>query len=139
MAPTPPILDPTDPPLIHGGLTFDSLMDACWAAWEADRGLTFFLVSMHYKASVEDLLTDDRFLRRLNTDQIILRENHLQVQRDALCYVAKVDGRSVVVKPGEDGMVLARVVSIPGCTTQGRTREAALANAREAIAVSKDD
>ena len=39
----------------------------------------------------------------------------------------------VLLRPGEDGWLIAECPLIPGCITQGRTREEALANAREAI------
>jgi predicted RNase H-like HicB family nuclease len=39
----------------------------------------------------------------------------------------------VVLSPGEDGWIVATCPVIPGCTTQGRTRDEALANIREAI------
>lgn len=45
----------------------------------------------------------------------------------------------VVLEDGEDGWVVARVPSLPGVVTQGRTREEALANAREAIEVTIED
>ena len=38
----------------------------------------------------------------------------------------------VVLTPGEDGYVVAEIPIIPGCISQGRTREEALANIREA-------
>ena len=38
----------------------------------------------------------------------------------------------VVLIPGEDGYMVAEVPVIPGCISQGRTREEALANIREA-------
>ena len=41
----------------------------------------------------------------------------------------------VILYPGEDGFVVAECPLIPGCTTQGENREAALANIREAIAL----
>ncbi len=41
--------------------------------------------------------------------------------------------RQVVLYPGEDGYWVVECPSLPGCVTQGRTREEALANAREAI------
>ena len=43
--------------------------------------------------------------------------------------------RRVLLHPGEDGYVVAEVPSLPGCVSQGRTREEALANIREAIAL----
>ena len=43
--------------------------------------------------------------------------------------------RRVILYPGEDGYVVAEVPSLPGCISQGKTREEALANIREAIAL----
>lgn len=43
--------------------------------------------------------------------------------------------RRVLLYPGEDGYVVAEVPSLPGCVSQGRTRDDALANIREAIAL----
>jgi predicted RNase H-like HicB family nuclease len=39
----------------------------------------------------------------------------------------------VVLTPGEDGFVVAEGPVIPGCISQGRTRDEALQNIREAI------
>ncbi|CAN5165159.1 hypothetical protein BH20ACT13_BH20ACT13_05860 [soil metagenome] len=39
----------------------------------------------------------------------------------------------VVIYPGEDGYVVAECPELPGCMSQGRTREDALVNIREAI------
>lgn len=41
--------------------------------------------------------------------------------------------RQVVIHPGEDGYWIAECPSLPGCITQGKTREEALENAKEAI------
>ena len=41
---------------------------------------------------------------------------------------------TVTLEPGEDGNWVAECPSIPGCISQGRTREDALQNIREAIA-----
>jgi len=41
--------------------------------------------------------------------------------------------RQIVIYPGEDGYWVAECPSLPGCITQGRTREEAIANARDAI------
>jgi predicted RNase H-like HicB family nuclease len=41
--------------------------------------------------------------------------------------------RQVVIYPGEDGYRVAECPSLPGCVSQGKTREEAVANAREAI------
>lgn len=40
---------------------------------------------------------------------------------------------TVWIKPGEDGYIVARCPEIPGCWSQGRTEEEALANIKEAI------
>jgi predicted RNase H-like HicB family nuclease len=39
----------------------------------------------------------------------------------------------VVLTPGEDGWTVAECLILPGCVSQGRTREEALVNIREAI------
>ena len=40
----------------------------------------------------------------------------------------------VLIEQDEDGMYVAEVPSLPGCISQGQTREEAVENAREAIA-----
>ena len=51
--------------------------------------------------------------------------------------------RQVVLHPGEDGYWVAECASLAGCISQRETREAAIANIREAIkeyiAVLEDD
>ena len=39
----------------------------------------------------------------------------------------------VVLEPDEDGYIVAECPSLPGCLSQGKTREEALANIKEAI------
>ncbi len=39
----------------------------------------------------------------------------------------------VVLEAGEDGFIVAECPALPGCVSQGKTREEALANIREAI------
>jgi predicted RNase H-like HicB family nuclease len=39
----------------------------------------------------------------------------------------------VTIEPDEDGIFVAEVPALPGCITQGATRQEALANAKEAI------
>jgi len=41
--------------------------------------------------------------------------------------------RQVVLTPGEDGYWVAECPSLPGCISQGMTKEEAIANAKEAI------
>jgi predicted RNase H-like HicB family nuclease len=43
--------------------------------------------------------------------------------------------RRVLLYPGEDGYVVAEVPSLPSCISQGKTREEALTNVREAISL----
>jgi len=43
--------------------------------------------------------------------------------------------RRVLLAPGEDGYIVAEVPSLPGCISQGRTRDDALANIQEAVAL----
>ena len=39
----------------------------------------------------------------------------------------------IILVPGEDGYIVAECPIIPGCISQGRTREEALKNIREAV------
>ncbi|MFG0284004.1 MAG: type II toxin-antitoxin system HicB family antitoxin [Phycisphaerales bacterium JB039] len=41
--------------------------------------------------------------------------------------------RQVILYPGEDGQWVAEAPSLPGCVSQGATREEALRNIRNAI------
>ncbi|MFX0202531.1 MAG: type II toxin-antitoxin system HicB family antitoxin [Candidatus Hodarchaeota archaeon] len=41
--------------------------------------------------------------------------------------------RQVLIYPGEDGYWVAECPSLPGCISQGKTREEAINNIREAI------
>ncbi|MDO8704975.1 MAG: type II toxin-antitoxin system HicB family antitoxin [Sulfuricaulis sp.] len=41
--------------------------------------------------------------------------------------------RQVVIAPGEDGYWVAECPSLPGCISQGHSREEAIANIKEAI------
>ena len=41
--------------------------------------------------------------------------------------------RQILLYPGEDGFWVAECPSLPGCISQGQTKEEAVANIREAI------
>jgi predicted RNase H-like HicB family nuclease len=41
--------------------------------------------------------------------------------------------RQIILYPGEDGFWVAECPSLPGCVSQGDTREEAIQNIREAI------
>jgi len=41
--------------------------------------------------------------------------------------------RQVIIYPGEDEFWIAECPSLPGCVSQGKTREEAITNIREAI------
>ena len=43
--------------------------------------------------------------------------------------------RKVLLSYGEDGYFVVEVPSLPGCISQGKTREEALANIEEAISI----
>jgi predicted RNase H-like HicB family nuclease len=47
--------------------------------------------------------------------------------------------RRVLLYPGEDGYMVAEVPSLPGCVSQGKTRDEALANIQEAILLYEED
>jgi len=42
----------------------------------------------------------------------------------------------ISLKEGKDGFIIAECPSLPGCMTQGKTREEALENIKEAIELS---
>ncbi len=41
---------------------------------------------------------------------------------------------TVILSQGEDGWIVAEVPALPGCVSQGKTREEAIANASDAVA-----
>lgn len=41
--------------------------------------------------------------------------------------------RQVIIYPGENGFWVAECPSLPGCISQGKTKEEAIANIKEAI------
>ncbi|MBI5902215.1 MAG: type II toxin-antitoxin system HicB family antitoxin [Deltaproteobacteria bacterium] len=43
--------------------------------------------------------------------------------------------RQVIIYPGEDGYWVVECPSLPGCISQGKTKEEALENIKEAIAL----
>ncbi|MCB1218179.1 MAG: type II toxin-antitoxin system HicB family antitoxin [bacterium] len=45
----------------------------------------------------------------------------------------------VILRPGESGWIIASAPTLPGCHSQGRTRDEALANIREAIELFLED
>jgi len=47
--------------------------------------------------------------------------------------------RQIILYPGEDGYWVAECPSLPGCISQGKTKEEAIANIREAIELYIED
>ncbi|MCL5999801.1 MAG: type II toxin-antitoxin system HicB family antitoxin [Chloroflexi bacterium] len=47
--------------------------------------------------------------------------------------------RQILLYPGDDGYWVAECPSLPGCVSQGKTREEAIANIREAIELYIED
>jgi len=43
--------------------------------------------------------------------------------------------RQAIIYPGEDGYWVAECPSLPGCISQGKTKEEAISNIKEAISV----
>jgi predicted RNase H-like HicB family nuclease len=43
--------------------------------------------------------------------------------------------RKVIIRPGESGFYVVTVPSLPGCISQGKTRQEAIENIKEAIQV----
>ncbi len=52
--------------------------------------------------------------------------------RSANCYTCDVKFR-VTIEPDEDGVFVAECPALPGCISQGKTRDEAMANIRDAI------
>lgn len=46
--------------------------------------------------------------------------------------------RQVIIYPGEDGYWVAQCPSLPGCVSQGKTRQEAITNIRDAITAYVD-
>ncbi len=61
------------------------------------------------------------------------RERGEQAADDHRATLETMTSLPVVLLPGEDGWLVAECPVLPGCISQGRTREEALANIREAI------
>jgi predicted RNase H-like HicB family nuclease len=53
--------------------------------------------------------------------------------------VPRMTTRQVILHPAEEGGYWVDVPSLPGCFSQGETKEEALANIREAIALHLED
>ena len=47
--------------------------------------------------------------------------------------------REVLLQPGEDGYIVVKCPSLPGCISQGKTEEEALVNIKEAIELWIED
>jgi predicted RNase H-like HicB family nuclease len=47
--------------------------------------------------------------------------------------------RRILLYPGEDGYIVAQVPSLPSCVSQGKTRDEALENIKEAISLYEED
>ena len=47
--------------------------------------------------------------------------------------------RQVIIYPGEDGYWVAECPSLPGCVSQGKNKQEAVANIREAIDLTIED
>ena len=72
--------------------------------------------------------------RLTSTGRLILRS----WQTNVIVYIFKADKMEpimgqVIIYPGEDEFFIAECPSLPGCISQGKTREEAISNIREAI------
>ena len=47
--------------------------------------------------------------------------------------------RYVILRPGEDGHIVVECPSLPGCISQGKTRQEAIENIKEAIQLYIED
>jgi predicted RNase H-like HicB family nuclease len=51
---------------------------------------------------------------------------------------AKTIKLAVIIRPGEDGFYVAEIPDLPGCISQGKTYEEAVANIKEAAQLCLD-
>lgn len=51
----------------------------------------------------------------------------------SIIYAEVMSMRHVIIYPGEDGFWVAECPSLPGCVSQGETKEKAVLNIKEAI------
>ncbi|GAB7387106.1 hypothetical protein BSNK01_09420 [Bacillaceae bacterium] len=88
--------------------------------------------------SVDPTLSSERDQRPSNINLNIVVNHHVHNYYGTDRYITQKGGQGkmktfVVLSKGEDGYVIAECPVLPGCTTQGRTREEAIENIKEAI------
>jgi predicted RNase H-like HicB family nuclease len=59
--------------------------------------------------------------------------NHISWEYIFIAHNTEPTMRQVMIYPGEDEYFVAECPSLPGCISQGKTREEAISNIREAI------
>ena len=83
------------------------------------------------KYNINNLFSGHRCIFILSTDFKSLLRNY--------DFILQLDGdkamRQVIIYPGEDGYWVAECPSLPGCVSQGKSKEDAIVNIREAIQV----
>ena len=91
----------------------------------------------HLGSSLDDLLDADGVLAEAQAVAVKRVRGWRAVQAVTGQAVATDDDGAlklpVVLETDEDGWVVARCPTLPGCHSQGRTRDEALANIREAV------
>ena len=91
----------------------------------------------HLGSSLDDLLEADGVLAEAQ-DVAVKRVRDWRTVQDATGQAAATDNDGVLKLPvvfetDEDGWVVASCRTLPGCHSQGRTKDEALANVREAV------
>lgn len=94
-----------------------SLVDQMWLTEQLNR------LSEEQEKETEAV---DVKARDLQASDKAWLESNIRVQNDPTA-------RRIILQPVEDGWWLAEVPSLPGCLSQGETRQAALENVQEAI------
>ena len=90
----------------------------------------------HLDSSLDDLLEADGVLAEAQAVAVKRVRDWQAIQAATVRAAAADDGAlklRVVFETDEDGWVVASCPRLPGCHSQGRTRDEALANIREAV------
>ena len=77
--------------------------------------------------SLTSVLIGERGRKTPRQTTLLGRYSHIQKSKRVISM------RQVVLYPGDDGYWVAECPSLPGCVSQGETRQGAIANIKEAI------
>jgi predicted RNase H-like HicB family nuclease len=89
------------------------------------------------------LITCTNSVRSAYNFQVLKVIYAIAIPQTAILDIHNVKGifnmRNVILRQGEDGYIVVECPSLPGCISQGKTEEEALANIKEAIELWIED